>query len=77
MSNNGRGNRKEQFKRRRRNNKDVPLRDEHYEMIDGNMTRRPVGYCSRYRGYLTQNMQLRHNCLCRNCPRFKEIEEMA
>lgn len=71
----GRGDRQGQNKRRKINHK-VRLLDEPHEMIDGNFTRRPVAYCTFYKGYLTKNMSDRHKCECRNCPRYKKMDDL-
>ena len=60
--------------RRNSNNKSIPAQEYEYEMIDRNWTTRPYGYCHRYKGYLTKNMALRHNCEKKQCPMFKDLE---
>jgi hypothetical protein len=71
MSNQGRGDRKAQKKRRRMNNAGIARQKEPVLMIDGNLTHYPVGFCQYYKGYLTNNMAERHKCLYRECPRFR------
>lgn len=62
-------------KRRKHNNYPTPVQDCEYEMIDGNWTTKPHGYCFRHRGYLTRNMAIRHKCEKKNCPRFHTFEQ--
>lgn len=46
-----------------------------YEMIDKNWTIKPIGYCHRYRGYLTSKLAQVHHCIERNCAMFKTLEQ--
>lgn len=72
----GKGDRSAQKRRRRNNNKHVEYQDNLYMMIDGNFTHFPVAYCSHYKGYVTQNMLMRHECDTRNCPRLKMLKDI-
>lgn len=72
----GKGDRSAQKRRRRNNNKHVEYQDNLYLMIDGNFTHVPVAYCSHYKGYVTQNMLMRHECDKRNCPRLKMLKDI-
>lgn len=62
-------------KRRNRNNASTPVQDYEYEMIDGNWTARPYGYCHKYHGFLTKNMSIIHKCEKKNCCLFKTFEQ--
>ena len=61
-------------KRRKHNNATTPVQDYEYEMIDGNWTARPYGYCFIHRGYLTRNMAIRHKCEKKKCTQFHTFE---
>ena len=67
--------RTKQRKRRNYNNSQTPEQPYEYQMIDGNWTPRPYGYCHYYHGYLTKNMAIRHNCEKKNCPMFKTFDQ--
>lgn len=70
----GKGNKKEQQKRRRQRWQNRPEKQkEQVELIDGNWSFYPIGECTRYNGYLTQGLCDTHHCLERDCPRFKKI----
>lgn len=71
-----RGNRAEQQRNRRKNNRGVEKQEEMYRMIDGNYTFYPYTYCCHYKGYMTKNMYERHSCGNRNCCHLKTFEEM-
>lgn len=62
-------------KRRKRNNYSTPVQDYEFEMIDGNWTAKPHGYCHKYHGFLTRNMAIRHRCEKKQCPLFKTFEQ--
>lgn len=64
-----------QNKRWKRNNASTPVQNYEYEMIDGNWTARPHGYCHKYHGFLTRNMAIRHRCEKKHCPLFKTFEQ--
>lgn len=70
----GKGNRKAQRKRHRRNNKFVPKQEFEYLLIDGNYSYQPYKYCKYYRAYLTKNLYLRHDCKNRHCHCLRELE---
>ena len=42
-----------------------------FELIDGNKTHYPKGYCRRYGGYLSSGLMETHRCLERNCVRYE------
>jgi hypothetical protein len=75
----GKGNRKLQRKRHRRNNHGIKRQDSLYELIDGNMSYFPYAYCRYHKGYLTKNMVILHKCGEKRCNKyiaFKEKEKM-
>lgn len=53
----------------------APEPEYEYEMIDKNWTIKPIGYCHRYRGYLTSKLAQVHRCIERNCAMFKTLEQ--
>ena len=68
MGNSGRGQRREQRKRRRRITMDAELyKPQFYELIDMNFTHYPYAYCKKYHGFITKNMSRAHNCDNRKC----------
>lgn len=67
------GNVKEQRKRRRKNVKAVPRSPDLWELIDGNWSHYPYGYCSRKCAYLTKGLCDTHRCQQRNCNRFERL----
>ena len=70
----GRGDRKAQQKRRRERMKRLPQAcPERVRLIDGNLSFYPVGWCRRYKGYLTQGLMDVHGCIHLKCPRFEEV----
>lgn len=71
----GKGNIKRNRHRRQKNNKQVKKQDLFYEMIDGNFTHYPVGWCAYHKGYLTKNCLETHRCLERKCIQYREFEE--
>jgi len=80
-NNHGKGNVKAQRRNRKINNRGIRrLRDE-FLMIDGNFTHFPVAFCSHYDGYITNNMLLRHNCMCKCeggiCPKLEIMKDVA
>ena len=46
-----------------------------YEMIDGNWTVKPTGYCYKYRGYLTDKMAKVHRCKQKRCRLFETFDQ--
>lgn len=72
----GRGDRKGQRKRRKQNNRYTEYQPDLYIMIDGNKTKQPYGFCFHYFGFLTKNMEQRHNCENRNCPCYKLYSDL-
>lgn len=66
---------KKSRKRRRQNNKDVPKSELWFEMIDGNFTHQPYGYCYSKHGYLTKNLSKLHKCEEKHCARFNKVKE--
>ena len=68
------GNKRQQRRNHRHNNRGVPRRDELYRTIDGNETYQPFAYCWYHSGYLTRNQSLRHRCNERKCSRFEPFE---
>lgn len=69
----GKGNRKEQLKRRRKRQKNqVPKTKNSYWCIDGNFTNHPVAYCTHYHGVLTQGLMDVHKCKEHECFRLRE-----
>lgn len=70
----GKGNRRLQQVRRRKNNKDIPVRDEEYELIDGNKSRQPYAYCACHQAYLTANMAKCHGCKRKQCKAMQILE---
>lgn len=71
----GCGNKREQRRRRRKNNKHTEKQDLAYQLIDGNMSYYPHGYCNHYTGFLTKNMALRHSCESKQCRCFELFDK--
>lgn len=46
-----------------------------YEMIDGNWTSKPIGYCLNHKGYLTKNMIRTHKCKKKQCTSFRTVQD--
>lgn len=46
-----------------------------YEMIDGNWTTKPIGYCLNHKGYLTENMARIHRCKKKQCASFRSMQD--
>jgi len=70
------GNKKAQNKRRKaRLKKRPPKREYEYELIDGNYSRYPVGYCRYRKGYLSVGLMETHRCNERRCTRFLVMDE--
>ena len=70
-----RGNKRQQQRNRRRNNRGVPKLDQTFILIDGNPTYQPFGYCWYHQGYLTRNQAIRHRCLDKHCKRFETFKD--
>lgn len=70
----GKGDRRSQQQRRRKNNKGIPIQKEEYLLIDGNYSNRPIAYCCHYKAYLTNNQIMCHDCKNRNCSQLKSFE---
>lgn len=66
-------NQKQSRRRNKVNNRGVPKQDFEYELVDGNWSDRPVAYCTYYKGYLTKNQAMRHNCIDKKCPHYHII----
>jgi hypothetical protein len=49
--------------------------DEAVELIDGNFSHYPCGYCIRYHGYLTQGLMDTHGCLKYHCRRLRRAKK--
>lgn len=75
-NNHGKGNRREQRKRRwKRQQNQVSRTKNFYCCIDGNMTNHPCAYCTFHHGVLTQGLMDVHKCKERNCCRLREGDE--
>ena len=46
-----------------------------FDLIDGNVSDHVVGYCNHYKGFITYNQSVVHNCINKNCSRFLTIEK--
>lgn len=75
----GRGNLKQQRKRRNKRNRHLPPKQsEQVELIDGNWTYYPVAKCMCHGGYyLTQGLMDTHRCIQRQCSglRFLDMKQ--
>lgn len=71
----GKGNRHAQQRRRRKNNRPVQSQLEEYLLIDGNYSNKPYKYCKYYKGFLTRNLMIRHNCVENGCSNLINFEE--
>jgi len=47
-----------------------------YKTIDGNWSQRPVAYCSRYKGYLTEKQMRVHNCQAKHGGECGRLQDM-
>lgn len=75
-NNNGKGNRKAQRQRRKERLKNRPPKQEFkVELIDGNYSFYPEGFCKYHGAFLTQGLLDTHRCLQRKCPRFRKVEQ--
>lgn len=70
----GKGDRHAQQRRRRKNNKDTPVLEHEYFLIDGNYSRQPAAYCCYHKGFLTNNQIQLHKCTKRHCDKLKSLE---
>lgn len=70
----GRGDRNAQRRRRRKNNRTVPVQDEDYKLIDNNYSPQPFAYCCYYASYMTRNQTILHRCKERECQNCKTFE---
>ena len=68
----GKGNIKEQRKRRKERLKDSVRMEDTFELIDGNWSFYPVAYCTSHGGYLTQGLVDTHRCIERSCVGFRK-----
>lgn len=71
----GRGNRKEQRKRYKKRKKTVDYFEEEFDLIDGNFTHYPVGFCKFYDGFLSEGLEEVHKCIEKGCYRFMSMEQ--
>lgn len=74
----GKGNIKAQNKRKRERLKHriyMEPWDEAVELIDGNFSHYPCGYCIRYHSYLTQGLMDTHGCLKYHCRRLRRAKK--
>lgn len=67
------GNVKAQKNRYKKMIKQVPRAPDEYELIDGNYSHYPYGYCTRYGAYLTMGLSNTHRCEQRQCNRFERV----
>lgn len=73
----GKGNRTAQNRRRRQRKAKLPDRQENaVELIDGNYSHFPVGYCNYHKGYVSVGQVEVHRCIEKECPRFKTINDV-
>ena len=72
----GTGDRKNQQRRRRKNNKNVPHLDKEVFLIDGNYSNQPYAYCNfdGHFGYLTKNQTVAHDCENKECLYYRSLE---
>jgi len=74
MNRHGKGNKKAQNKRRKERSKNLPPKQaEKVELIDGNFSYYPVGYCWSHGAYLTQGLVNTHRCDKRKCKGFEKV----
>lgn len=72
----GRGDLKNQRRRRRQRMKNLP--DKWFravELIDGNLSHYPIGYCNYHGAYVTEGIAQTHRCKEKECVRFEEVIE--
>lgn len=73
LKNDHKGQKKLQNKRRNRRRYRLPAKqDRLFELIDRNTTYYPVGYCWKYKGWMSVGLTDVHNCLGKKCPLFQE-----
>lgn len=76
MKHHGKGNKKEQLKRRRERLKHLPARQlKSVQLIDGNFSYYPVAYCKYHSAYLTQGLVETHRCEKRHCRRYERVAD--
>jgi hypothetical protein len=76
LKNKSKENIKAQRKRRQERSANRPQRQsEAFELIDGNYSHYPVGYCNRKGAYLTQGLIDTHQCYKKACKRLVAINE--
>lgn len=67
------GNKSRQNKRRRQRKKNLPPRQsEPFELIDGNLTHYPIGYCKHHGAWLSLGLTETHRCKPRQCSGYVE-----
>ena len=75
----GKGNIKRQRERRRSRrkyrNKDDYYNDE-FELIDGNYTHYPVGFCDHYERFLSAGLVQTHRCKKRKSKKLLSLEQI-
>lgn len=70
----GHGNRKEQRIRRKQRLKHSPPRQQFkVELIDGNFSHYPEGFCFYHQAFLTLGLIQTHRCVQRNCPKLRKV----
>lgn len=70
----GKGDRRAQQRRRRQNNKNTPILEDEYMLIDGNYSNRPIAYCCYHKGFMTNNQVILHNCTEKRCNQYKSVK---
>lgn len=69
------GNRQAQLARRRERMKNRPAPGDHEILIDGNVSRYSVAYCTWHAGFLTIGLMETHECKISGCPYLEELGE--
>jgi hypothetical protein len=69
-------NQRKSRRRRLRSYCEVKKQQLKYELIDGNMSYYPYGYCEYYQGWLTLNLSKIHNCEGKCCSNFVSFESL-
>ena len=75
----GKGNIKAQRKRRKARKKLLKPGDyfnDEFELIDGNYSHYPIGYCDRYGRFLTAGLANTHRCRQRKCEKLLSLEQV-
>ena len=70
----GYGNVREQRKRRKEMMKIVPRQEIAYELIDGNYSHYPVGFCKSRKAWLTLGLINTHKCVVQDCVHYSPFE---